>query len=44
MNDKPGHYCIAPGMNMPLDKYKGLLEDLALKATRVVKKQGGMAL
>jgi hypothetical protein len=31
-------------MNMPVDKYKGLLEELGLRATRVVKKQGQVAL
>ncbi len=40
VNDKPGHFCIAPTSDMPLDKYKGLLEELALKATRVFYKQG----
>lgn len=37
VNDKPHH---APITNMPLDKYKGLLEEMALKATRVFKKEG----
>ncbi|QPF73952.1 hypothetical protein G8A07_14170 [Roseateles sp. DAIF2] len=41
--DKPGHFCIAPTVNMPLDKYKGLLEELALKATRVFQKPGKQA-
>ncbi|OZG72345.1 hypothetical protein BTA51_16580 [Hahella sp. CCB-MM4] len=40
VQDKPHHYCIAPIHNMPLDKYKGLLEEMALKATRVYKKEG----
>jgi len=40
VNDKPGHFCIAPTSDMPLGKYKGLLEELALKATRVFYKQG----
>jgi hypothetical protein len=44
VNDKPGHYCIAPITNMPVGKYKGLLEELGLLATRVVKKQGKLAL
>jgi hypothetical protein len=44
VNDKPGHYCIAPTTNMPIDKYKGLLEELGLKAVRAVKKQGKIAL
>jgi hypothetical protein len=40
VQDKPHHYCIAPIHNMPLDKYKGLLEEMALKAQRVYKKEG----
>lgn len=40
VQDKPHHYCIAPTQNMPIDKYKGLLEEMALKATRVFKKEG----
>lgn len=40
VQDKPHHYCIAPAQNMPIDKYKGLLEEMALKATRVFKKEG----
>jgi len=40
VQDKPGHYCIAPISNMPIDKYKGLLEELALSATRVFEKTG----
>lgn len=40
VQDKPHHYCIAPIHNMPLDKYRGLLEEMALKATRVFKKEG----
>ncbi|PUA29164.1 MAG: hypothetical protein B0W54_00715 [Cellvibrio sp. 79] len=40
VQDKPHHYCIAPTHNMPIDKYKGLLEEMALKATRVFKKEG----
>lgn len=43
VQDKPHHYCIAPASNMPVDKYKGLLEELALKATRVFKKEGKLA-
>lgn len=35
--DTPGHYVIAPMQNMPLSKYRGLLEELALHATRVGK-------
>ena len=40
VQDKPHHYCIAPNQNMPIDKYKGLLEEMALKASRVFKKEG----
>ena len=43
VQDKPHHYCIAPVQNMPVDKYKGLLEELALKANRVFKKDGRFA-
>lgn len=39
VQDKSHHYCIAPTQNMPIDKYKGLLEEMALKATRVYKKE-----
>ncbi len=40
VQDKKHHYCIAPMQNMPMDKYIGLLEEMALKATRVYKKEG----
>ncbi|MFA5529554.1 MAG: hypothetical protein WDA11_02690 [Thiohalomonadaceae bacterium] len=40
VQDKAHHYCIAPAQNMPIDKYKGLLEEMALRATRVFKKEG----
>lgn len=40
VQDKPHHFCIAPTQNMPLGKYIGLLEELALKAQRVYKKDG----
>ena len=40
VQDKAHHYCIAPVQNMPIDKYKGLLEEMALRATRVFKKEG----
>lgn len=43
VQDKPHHLCIAPTQNMPLDKYKGLLEEMALKAQRVFKKEGKLA-
>jgi hypothetical protein len=34
VNDRPHHYTVAPTQNMPVDKYKGLLEELGLKAVR----------
>jgi hypothetical protein len=40
VQDKPHHFCIAPTQNMPLGKYIGLLEELALKGHRVYKKEG----
>jgi hypothetical protein len=40
VKDKAHHFCIAPTHNMPVDKYKGLLEEMAFKATRVFKKEG----
>jgi hypothetical protein len=40
VHDKPHHFCIAPTQNMPIVKYIGLLEELALKAQRVYKKEG----
>lgn len=40
VHDKPHHFCIAPAQNMPIGKYKGLLEEMALRATRVFKKEG----
>ncbi|MEX0731436.1 MAG: hypothetical protein WD057_11635 [Aquisalimonadaceae bacterium] len=43
VKDKPHHFCIAPVQNMPVDKYKGLLEEFALKASRVFKKEGKLA-
>lgn len=43
VQDKPHHFCIAPTHNMPIDKYKGLLEEMALKAKRVFKKEGKLA-
>lgn len=39
VKDKPHHYCIAPVANMPLSKYKGLLEEFALHAERFLKKE-----
>jgi hypothetical protein len=43
VKDKTNHYCIAPMSNMPIDKYKGLLEEMALTALRVFKKEGKLA-
>jgi hypothetical protein len=40
VKDKKHHYCIAPIQNMPVDKYKGLLEEMALHAERIYKKEG----
>lgn len=40
VNDKPHHYCVAPTTTMPIDKYKGLLEELGLRAERFIKKAG----
>ncbi|WP_445366138.1 hypothetical protein ACJJJB_09555 [Microbulbifer sp. ANSA001] len=39
LNDRPGHYSIAPTANMPLDEFKGLLSKMALKCQKVFKKQ-----
>lgn len=38
VNDKPGHYCVAPTQNMPVDLYKGLLEQMGLKAQKIWQK------
>lgn len=38
VNDKPGHYCVAPIQNIPVDLYKGLLEQMGLKVQKVWKK------
>jgi hypothetical protein len=40
VQDKPHHYCIAPVQNMPIEKYVGLLKEMAMFATRVFKKEG----
>lgn len=37
---KPHHYYISPVQNMPVDKFKVLLEEMSLKASRVFKKEG----
>jgi hypothetical protein len=44
VQDKPGHFCIAPTNNMPVDRYKGLLEELGLRAERIIKKPGQVAI
>lgn len=42
VNDKPGHYMLAPAVNMPLDKYKGLLEEMGMKCCKYIRvKEGG---
>ena len=38
VNDKQGHFCVAPTSNMPVDLYKGLSEQLGMKAQKVWKK------
>ena len=40
VQDKPHHYCIAPTQNMPVEKYVGLLKEMAMFASRVFKKEG----
>jgi len=40
VQNKKHHYCIAPINNMPIDKYKGLLEEMAMRSRRVYKKEG----
>jgi hypothetical protein len=37
--DGKDHYVIAPSRSMPLDKYKGLLEEMAMSATREFNKK-----
>lgn len=43
-DDKPGHYVLAPAHSMPIDKYKGLLEEMGIKCNKYfkVKKDGSM--
>jgi len=38
VNDKTGHFCVAPVHNMPLDQYKGLLERMGMKAEKAWRK------
>ncbi|WP_444997512.1 Tse2 family ADP-ribosyltransferase toxin [Aliikangiella sp. IMCC44359] len=44
VNDTPGHYMLAPIRNMPLDSYKGLLEEMGVKSEKYlqIKKDGSM--
>lgn len=37
-DDPEGHYTLVPQFNMPLSKFKGLLEEVALNCTKVFKK------
>jgi len=39
VKDKKHHYCVAPTKNMPVDKYKGLLVEMALRAKKFIKKK-----
>lgn len=39
VNDRPGHYCVAPAMNMTVERYKDLLEQMAVFAQKVWKKR-----
>jgi hypothetical protein len=40
VHDKEHHYSVAPTTNMRVDKYKGLLEELGLRAERFMNKAG----
>ena len=43
VSDEPEHYMLAPIQNMPVDKYKGLLEEMGLKCCKYYKvKEGGI--
>ena len=44
VNDTPGHYMLAPVRNLPLDTYKGLLEEMGMKCEKYlqIKKDGTM--
>ena len=43
VSDEPEHYMLAPIQNMPIDKYKGLLEEMGLKCCKYYKvKEGGI--
>ncbi|MDH5180484.1 MAG: hypothetical protein OEZ39_08075 [Gammaproteobacteria bacterium] len=42
VNDEPGHYMLCPIKNMPLDEYKGLLENMGVSSAKYIKvKEGG---
>jgi len=38
VRDYVGYYLLSPTQNMPVDRYKGILEELGLKAQKVFKK------
>ena len=44
VSDTPGHYMVAPIRNMPLDAYKGMLEEMGMNCEKYlqVKKDGTM--
>lgn len=44
VSDAPGHYMLVPVKNMPLDTYKGLLEEMGMNCIKYlqVKKDGTM--
>ena len=43
VSDEPEHYMVAPLQNMPVEKYKGLLEEMGLKCCKYYKvKEGGI--
>jgi hypothetical protein len=41
VNDKPGHYMLVPVTNMPLEKYKGLLEEMGIKCAKYLRVRSG---
>lgn len=40
VNDRAHHFCIAPTQNMPVSKFVGLLEEMAVSAEKMYKKRG----
>ncbi|HEX7901137.1 MAG TPA: hypothetical protein VF950_25490 [Planctomycetota bacterium] len=38
VSEGAGHFLVAPARNMPVDKYKGILEEMGLKALKLFKK------